>query len=188
MTLGKHARSDGEIEWTVFFDHVWLRPSARSDGWARATLRYLEPRYRALCVDRLSLRTEGRGNYKWASLGFAPTGGDSPDAIARRGIESLRAERDFGALRDLSRDDWTGIDRHLRALELVLQQGGFASMRDLSQFGRDHEFRTNADLSMSYDPQAKEEMTVGKEVTQWIARLVLYSTSWSGERRLTSRR
>jgi hypothetical protein len=62
-------------------------------------------------------------------------------------------------------------------------------MRELSQFGRkDHEFRTHADLSVSYDPEVKEEMTVGKEVTQWIGKLVLYSTSWSGERRLTSTR
>jgi hypothetical protein len=187
-TLGKDARPDGSVAWTAFHDKLWIPPSQQRGGFARALDRHVARRYRELGIERINLQTEGRGNYVWAMLDYEPaTGPIKTPQIATDAINRLRQWREYGILRELPAADWERIDSELGALEAALLRGEITAMRQLSQFGRSHEFKTRADLSVAYDPEDKEAMTVGRqEVTQWIGRLVLYSIERSAEKRLTS--
>jgi GNAT superfamily N-acetyltransferase len=116
-TLDKTTRQDGSVDWTAFHDKLWIPPSQQGHGFARALDRYVARRYREIGIDRISLLTEGRGNYVWATLDYDPAGSDRPADIAVRAIGRLRQWRTYGVLRELDTADWERIDRELMALK-----------------------------------------------------------------------
>jgi hypothetical protein len=176
---------------TAFHDSLWVSPDRRSEGVARGFELMATTCYPRLGIDLIRLKSEGRGSYAWARSGYVPdpstaTGAATyVDEIAADGVEKLKGFLDYGDGRDLYGYERQPIEAGLDALRRELTDGSIRTMRDLADFGE--RFSSRVDLAVAYAPGQREVMTVrDQEVEQWIGRLVLYSTSWLGQRRLTS--
>jgi hypothetical protein len=176
---------------TALHDSLWVSPDRRSEGVARRFELMATTCYPRLGINLIRLKSEGRGSYHWARNGYVPDpsiakGADTyVEEIAADGAEKLKGFLDYGDGRGLYGYERQPIEVGLSALRHELAEGSIRTMRDLADFG--WRFSSRVDLAVAYAPGLQEVMTVrDQEVEQWIGRLVLYSTSWLGQRRLTS--
>ena len=163
----------------------------RGKGVAAGLDRYVASAYLPLGVQRIDLRTDGRGSWFWATRGYTPDMG--PDEELRDVVAEIGAMGADGLQRFMERTPQIRADERRRLLtELTILRGQlarrrFASMAELARFGYERRMPSRVDLTESYTPTEPEDLYYrpeGEETEQWIGRLALYSTTWSALKRL----